>query len=158
MLRPQQIKLVRIWIALVHHKKYPLTAFFGCFGYFFFAFHFTIFLKKVQKSGGQSEGTSFLKPGRFPGSHWQKQPWNRNSDGCRCWMWWKYRCVPATPESPSGSHHWHTKDSRSYALAQWLRLQWKVRRGLQWLREFRKKVTRLRHPPFADNEMIRGCL
>ena len=99
-----------------HHKKYPLTAIFGCFGYFFFAFHFPIFLKKVQKSGGQSEGTSFLKPGRFPGSHWQKQPWNRNSDGYRYWMWWKYRCAPATPESPSGSHHWHTKDSRSYAL------------------------------------------
>ena len=95
-------------------SKVPNNSYFRLFWVLFFAFYFPISLKKAQKTGGQSEGTSFLKLGRFQELHWQKQPWNRNSDGCRCWMWWKYRCVPATPESPSGSHHWHTKDSRSH--------------------------------------------
>ena len=35
-----------------HHKKYPITAVFGCFGYFFFAFHFPIFLKKPKNQEG----------------------------------------------------------------------------------------------------------
>ena len=95
-------------------SKVPINSYFLLFWVLFLCFSFPHFSQNGSKIRGQSEGTSFLKPGRFRELHWQKQHWNRNSDGCRCWMWWKCHCVPTTPESPSGSHHWHTKDSRSY--------------------------------------------
>ena len=35
-----------------HHQKYPITAVFSCFGYFFFAFHFPVFSKQPKNQEG----------------------------------------------------------------------------------------------------------
>ena len=37
-------------------------------------------------------------------SFWHLGSWTANPDVRKCWLWWKYRCDPATLESASSVH------------------------------------------------------